>query len=201
MSRNSRQLGKRRVLSGVCFLLLTTMGGCASSHHSDIPKPPDYMLYSPNGEPLNGGPLGRPTCKEALSHWFDRIDVTHQGSLTHDEFIADAAAQFARMDIDHNGYLLPEELERYRLPYRQDTTDRGTSAADDAPPHKGHHSDESNGSAQNGAPDPVMAADVNNHFRVTLPEFLTQTDRVFQKLDPKHEGAINRDALLKTCTR
>lgn len=173
------------------------------------------MIYSPNGEPLNGGPLGKPTCEEAQSHWFERVDTNHDGKISHDEFMADAAAQFLRMDIDKNGYLLSEELERYRLPYRQGTaleTQASSSGAENASgqekPHRrsphgasgdkdSHHEDSDEGSS----PDPVMSAATGNGFKVTLQEFMVQAEKIFTELDANHDGYVNRDELLKTCAK
>lgn len=169
------------------------------------------MIYSPNGEPLNGGPLGRPTCNKAMSTWFARVDTDHAGRLSHAEFMADATAQFARMDIDHNGYLVPEELERYRLPYRQDASPTaGTAQTSDTDNSGGHHhgrhgsSNDSQSNASSAShlePDPVMAADVHNNFKVTLEDFLAQADRNFAELDTDHDGLITLKALLKRCER
>ena len=173
------------------------------------------MIYSPNGEPLNGGPLGRPTCRQALSTWFARVDTDHDESISHAEFMADASVQFARMDIDHNGYLLPEELERYRLPYRQDASTgssgsyQTTEGDNSGGHHRGRHgSGNGNSSSQPHAssgsslePDPVMSADVHNNFKVTPEDFLAQADKNFENLDANHDGLIKIDELLKTCER
>jgi Ca2+-binding EF-hand superfamily protein len=163
------------------------------------------MLYSPNGEPLNGGPLGRPTCAEALSRWFDRVDTNHDNKLSHEEFMTDAVVQFSRMDIDKNGYLVSEELERYRAPYRQDlTTTASASPASDADnqSHKGRHgkSGESHPeTSQRDAADPVLSADTNNDFKVTPQEFMTQAEKIFTALDTEHEGFVTREEVMKTC--
>ena len=174
------------------------------------------MIYSPNGEPLNGGALGRPTCEAALSRWFDRIDADHDGMISRAEFAADVSAQFARMDIDHNGYLLPEELDRYRLPYRQGPAAEGyppQSASANAPDgetkRRRHHAASSDGGtsartgghAQTELADPVMSADTNNDFKVTPQEFSVHAERTFIELDAKHDGLVSRAELLKTCIR
>jgi hypothetical protein len=101
----------------IMLLVSAALCGCVSSNHhqtlADMNVGPTTMRYSPIGEPLNGGPLGRPKCDIALAVWFARVDTDHNNVIDHDEYIADATAQFSRMDTDHNGYLLPEELERY----------------------------------------------------------------------------------------
>ena len=204
-----------------CLLTLAILlSGCASLHHREhgeaSAQGPRFMLYSPNGEPLNGGALGRPTCEAAQSRWFDRVDTDHDGVISREEFAADAAAQFARMDIDHNGYLLSEELDRYRLPYRQVPMAReyppsstGAAAPAGEPRHRHRRTTSGEGGAtrENGsnAPadqaDPVMSADTNNDFRVTLQEFSAHAERTFFDLDANHDGRLSHDELLTICTR
>ena len=43
------------------------------------------IIYSPNGEPLTGGPLGHPSCEEVLARWFDRLDVDRRGTIDRDQ--------------------------------------------------------------------------------------------------------------------
>lgn len=134
------------------------------------------IVYSPNGEPLSGGPLGQPSCKLALEYWLDRADADHDGRLDRNEFLADARAQFARQDLDHLGYLTTDVLERYREPYRGS----GRSAA-----HSGQ--------------DPVMAADANFDLKVTGDEFMKQAEQTFARLDADRDGAITKAELEAPC--
>ena len=173
------------------------------------------MLYSPNGEPLNGGPLGRPTCQEALSGWFDEVDLNHDGVISRAEFMADARTQLNHMDIDQNGYLVSEELERYRLPYRQQEPVRAVAASDqssDAGQAGGSRRHgrglgggySSGGSGLPGATDeadPVMSADTNNDFRVTPAEFMAQAAVKFAALGQAHAGRLTREDVLTLCGR
>ncbi len=195
------------------FFLLS---GCSSTHHHDdqtgqnSQTGPTRMLFSPNGEPLNGGPLGRPTCEDAMTHWFDRVDTNHDGFISQDEFIADAQIQFQRMDIDKNGYLLAEELDRFRLPYQQESAN-STSAknADSNDEQKSDHSAGKHGGSSNSSHssdtsssdqlDPVMSADTKNEFKVTPDEFMTQAHNVFAGLDTEHNGLLSRKEVLTSC--
>jgi hypothetical protein len=203
---------------------LPVLPGCAGHDEEAAPDPnapPVTLLYSPNGEPLNGGPLGRPTCNEALSRWFERLAGSADGVITRAVFLADARTQFRRMDIDGNGYLVPEELERFRLPYRQplpaarhhqdaaETTDNEGS-----PSHHRHHAPGDAGAgeitsdatpvartprARNAAqPDPVMSADTGLDFKVTLDAFLIQSAVTFARLDAGH-GGLTRAGVLGLC--
>jgi hypothetical protein len=134
------------------------------------------ILYSPNGEPLSGGPLGQPSCKLAMEYWLDRADSNHDGRLDRNEFLADARAQFARQDLDHLGYLTTDVLERYRESYRGS----GRSAA-----HSGQ--------------DPVMAADADFDLKVTEDEFMKQAEQTFARLDADRDGAITKAELEAPC--
>ncbi len=104
------------------FLIIAAifvLSACAEQHDKKQgDHGPTHIIYSPTGDPLNGGPLGRPACPDALKKWFERADANHDGAVTLDEFLNDAKAQFQRMDIDKNGYLVSEELERFRIAYR-----------------------------------------------------------------------------------
>jgi hypothetical protein len=208
-----------RVLAAV-LLAATVLTGCAGHGDDDAAPdpntPPVTMLYSPNGEPLNGGPLGRPTCREALSGWFDRLASPPDGVITQAAFLADARTQFRRMDIDGNGYLVPEELARFRLPYRQPLPaghrHQSDAQADDTDgtSHQGRHhaSGESehgsatapgHGARDEAQPDPVMSADTGLDFKVSLDAFLIQANATFAKLDINHNGHLTQVAVLGLC--
>lgn len=132
------------------------------------------LMLSPNGEPLNGGELGMPSCSLAMNYWFDRTDTNHDGRIDRDEFLADARSEFAKVDVGHRGFVTSSDLERYRQPFRQ-----GTRAT--------------------GVADPVMAGDANLDGQVSETELLTQANEAFAALDTAHRGAIARDTLAAYC--
>ena len=108
-----------------CFIvllaLLPALAACSSHLDPDPPAPrPTGPLYSPNGEPLSGGPLGNPSCQDALGRWFDRLDSSHAGTIDLAAFLADAKRQFAAMDLNRDGEITPDELARYRVAYMAD---------------------------------------------------------------------------------
>jgi hypothetical protein len=176
-------------------LVLTGCGGAKLAE-------PVLPIYSPNGEPLNGGPLGFPKCDEALSQWFDRMDTSHHG-IDRAQFLADARAQFDRMDLDHDGTITPSELTTFRMAYPQPEPPRprmsggppqdGERSRDRPQPRTAPHSME--------PADPVMSADTGLHFRVTRAEFMAQAGEIFAKLDTKHDGLLTRSAVQSGCTR
>jgi len=149
-------------------------------------RPLDGPAVSPNAEPLSGGILGYPDCDEAMAKWFDRVDTNHDGVIDHVEFLADARAQFARMDIDHDGFITADELTTYRMPYQ--------GSGETKPGAKRQRASQA---AAEGQEDPVMAADSNLDFKVSLAEFLALAEAKFAKLAP--EGKLNRGAIDDIC--
>jgi len=170
---------------------MLALGGCSGRERDKPPPEPSArVLFSPNGEPLNGGALGRPKCEDALARWFDRVDADHDGTLARDEFLGDARRQFAVMNLDRDGLLTPSVLARYRAAFA------GTPAADAAD----HPRDGKRGAdLVTGGPDPVMAADVHLRNQVSLDDFLAHAERVFAALDINRDGRLGRDEVLRLC--
>lgn len=149
-------------------LALAACGQLPGRHSApDTPARPRHDLtFSPNGEPLSGGSLGPPACAEAMGQWVARIDSNHDGIVDRQEFMADADAQFKRMDLDHDGFITSDELSTFRAPFM--------GIDDDSQPLRATH----------GA-DPVMSADGNLDFRVSHGEFLKQAADIFDYLNGK----------------
>lgn len=72
-------------------------------------------VFSPNAEPL-----GRAVCTDALTAWFLRTDANRDGQISEQEFLADSAHQFARMDLDNDGFITSDELMELRRPFLVD---------------------------------------------------------------------------------
>jgi Ca2+-binding EF-hand superfamily protein len=175
------------------------------------------IQFSPNAEPLSGGPLGHPKCEEALSAWFDRTDANHDGAIDREEFLADARRQFDRMDRHHAGYVTSADLSAFRAPYESppepDQRSDALSSEDSGRrrpggiPGGGMGSGSGNGgrgSPQRGPSvdtrdDPVMSADKSLSFKVTLEDFIAQANDLFNGLDRNHDGRVTRDAVLEGC--
>jgi hypothetical protein len=161
---------------------------------------PTQIIYSPTGDPLNGGPLGKPTCAEAMKRWFGRADTNHDNAVTPDEFLADAKAQFQRMDIDKNGYLVSEELERFRMTYRDYPAEKKSEAAGEhegGQPSGDRHGKHGSGEGGSNASviDPVMSADTDLDYKVTLDEFVAYSQKTFRGLDTDHTGKLTLAAV------
>jgi hypothetical protein len=175
------------------------------------------LIYSPNGEPLTGGPLGHPSCEEALARWFDRLDVDRRGTIDRDQYLADARRQFTAMDLDKQGAITADQLSRYRAPYdsvSRSETAAGASESSSRAPRSGqgaHRPGQSNtgprasaaggprGHSLDEEPDPVMAADVHLQFKVTLPDFVAYADGKFVELNGKHDGRLAKTEVLAQC--
>jgi len=183
-----RSRARRTGRGGLACALLAValLASCGHGDDDDAPKGVP-RLYSPNGEPLNGGPLGFPSCETAMSRWFDRTDRDHDGTIDLAEFLADARRQFALMDLDKDGVLTPAELAAYRLPYE------GEPAA--------QRSGDKKRRAYNDQPDPVMLADVGLHNKVTLADFLAYARRQFADLDRDRDGHIEKAEALRVCAK
>jgi Ca2+-binding EF-hand superfamily protein len=172
-------------------LALVALAILALASCSDDDKPMRAgPLYSPNGEPLSGGPLGEPSCADALGSWFARVDTDHDGTIDEGEFLADANRQFAAMDLDKSGALTPSELAQYRAPYVRPVRrpDYQNDAGRGPPP-------------QEDVEDPVMVADTALRNRVTRDDFLAYARRNFASLDRDHDGTLDRAEVLAACKR
>ena len=189
------------------LFILSALSACASPHdNKQGHAAPPHLLYSPNGDPLNGGPLGKPTCQDAMARWFDRVDTNHDAAITEPEFLVDASAQFQRMDIDKKGYLVSEEVERFRMPYREISVAAPAEETDSTPaPARGRgrrHNGENSGDKKTemeGGLDFVMSADTNLDYKVTPDEFMAHARKKFTELDSDRNDSLNKMEVSATC--
>jgi hypothetical protein len=188
----------------VVLLLTAMLAGCSDHRPAASAAGGMTLLYSPNGEPLAGGPLGHPGCRDAMAQWFDRVDANGDGKIDLDEFLADAARQFAVMDLDHDGIVTPAALAAYRAPFYG----AASQPADAAPPASGEHRHRrggegapraSGGEDQQDQADPVMLADTTLRFRVSSAEFLAYARRHFAQLDAVQRGSLAKLEILQIC--
>ena len=108
-------------LSAVAAVLL--LSACASDDHPHRGGPGGEgprgervggegrpsLFVSPAGEPFRAPP-GQPY---PISSWFRQADANGDGKLTPDEFVADAARFFDRLDANHDGVIDGFELKAY----------------------------------------------------------------------------------------
>jgi len=180
-------------------MALLALGACALGGEK-VREAKTGPLYSPNGEPLSGGPLGEPSCEDAMRRWFAKADADHDGTVDVAEFLADARRLFAAMDLDRSGVLTPSVLSHYRAPYLAER-------AREEPPEESERERAGRLEREREPPigkdraDPVMIADVNLRNRVTLDDFLALARRTFAGLDRNKDGRLGSDEALASCKR
>jgi hypothetical protein len=185
-----------------------SVAGCASSpprtEHDGGPNDgtPAFLqlIHSPNGEPL-----GRAICRDALTVWFGHTDSNRDGLITDDEFGADSAAQFTRLDRDDDGVITADELQEIRRPFLIEPQNQDLSPPRDGNVESNHTDLPDAGAASDSrfrhrsigrGEDPVMTAYTNLDFKVSRAEFHTRAKEVFTRLD--HDG--NRSLSLEEVT-
>jgi len=176
-------------------LVSLTLTGCMSRTPSGsemltrFPTP----IYSLTGERLNGGTMGQLPCDEAQTKWLQRVDQDQDGHLELDELLTEAKRQFALMDLNHDGIVTPDELSRYRAqttdtqqtPDPMETDKRGVHQLPMHPP--------------GSQPDPVLSADSNLDFQVTLDEYLNQQKENMQHFDKDKDQSLDAQELNLLC--
>ena len=222
---------KIRSLLAVTGVMAVALAACADHGHGRRPgaaaanrqQPASALLFSPNGEPLTGGPLGTRSCPVVIGQWFARVDGNHDGKLERTEFMADANIQFERMDLDHDGFITSAELATFRAQFTDGggVTDGGRAQdqprsrpsgdgnAGSSPRHHSRHNDGGGSGGPDprppssalgvGVADPVMSADTNLDFEVSLAEFLKQAGDTFERLDHDHDGVLSPDEAKSSC--
>ena len=213
-----RPIGFVRVTGIVLLSGLATACG-SGGRDRDTPRPRPTIM-SPNGEVLGTG-----DCRATFAAWLGRIDANRDGAVRRAEFIDDATAQFARMDLDHDGAVDPAELQRQRPPpgppdgrrtaptaTRERTPYSSGGGFGDGPGGFGRplagtlggsgfrpHGTGGYAGDFSLRPDPVMAADVNLDNRVTTAEFRERATRTFDRLDTNRDGVLSREELAADC--
>lgn len=84
-------------------------------------------FISPMGEPFRTKPGDKPP--EEV--WFDRADKNGDGKITRAEFLADAGHFFMALDVNHNGEIGPEEIQRYEDDVAPEVNSSGFGDGDD----------------------------------------------------------------------
>jgi hypothetical protein len=169
-------------------------------------------FISPMGEPFRA----RTTADDTFLLWFRQADRDGDGVLTPAEMQTDADRFFAKLDLDHNGEIDPEELIQYewqiapeiqvgmrRVRAPGETTAKKAERAGDeqvgiagyAPGGPRRDKDDGPQGAARYAllniPEPVAAADADFNRGVSLPEFRQAAQARFQLLDTAHAGRIS----------
>jgi hypothetical protein len=208
-------------------VLLLALSACASDEpgHGGKPggPPPIRLFVSPSGEPFRGdGGLGRwfaqadadhdgaVTLEEFRAdarHSFKVLDVNGDGvidgiELQHYEH--DVVPEIGIMAFDEpGGGLRPSRRragagDRGAAPHTRPSQDPAQLLADqDARPAPGAGRDGAARYSLLNEPEPIAAADADVDGKVSLAEWMAQTDRRFAKLDHLKTGRLTLDSLLK----
>ena len=99
----SAYLSRRSV--GAALALATLLPMMARAQDDGLPN----VFISPAGKPFRAQP-GAPY---PVADWFKEADKNADGKLDHTEFLADAAAFFKILDINHSGLLDPYDIAVY----------------------------------------------------------------------------------------
>ena len=181
------------------FYSLSLCFGISACHNFLTDSPSDLLtrfptpIYSLTGELLNGGPLGHPLCEDAQAAWLQRVDTNRDGSIDQDELSAESKRQFALMDLNHDGFITADELAVYRSQFDSHEEE----AKNESQNRKGIYrlTAHPNGSQ----PDPVLSADSNLDFKVTLDEFLAFQIENLQHYDKDHDHTLDSHELNPLC--
>ncbi|WP_029013970.1 EF-hand domain-containing protein [Niveispirillum irakense] len=184
--------------------LLPLVLGLSACGGGDRPLPMiRYAAVSPAGE-LLGAPTGdEGAYRDAMLGWFNRADSNGDGRLDLAEMMADADRTFALYDQNKDGAVTSSELTAYRVasPHHTPPVQGGEKMR---PGRLNMTAAEAETASRDsrGRPqyrmgvDPVMSADANADFRVTLAEFRVEMTRRHAQMDRNGDGAVSRDEFL-----
>jgi hypothetical protein len=186
----------------VALILVLATAVAAGAAKPKIPKDAPYcappatrpVFLSPMGEPFRADP-GQPYPSAA---WFAGADRDGDGAIDRAEFLRDADRFLARLDIDHDARLTPDEVIAYerdiapeialyavgsrRLPERVRRS-REVARSYGGPIGAGQF-------AWLNIPEPVSGADADIDRLVSRAEFLAAAGRRFDALDTKGSGRL-----------
>jgi hypothetical protein len=172
------------------LLLLAAAQAAAPPATPATVQRPGKPFMSPMGEPV----FGRQQQEDGLVAWFAETDLNHDNVLTADEMAADAQHFFEELDVDHDGEIGPDEIDRYETQIAPQVRVRAAmSGIGVSSGGGGGGADSEAGAGRYGLlqiPEPVMAADANFNRGVSAAEFHDAAIARFQLLDFSHSGVL-----------
>ena len=170
------------------------------------------LFISPAGEPFRA-PAGAPY---PVAAWLSGADADHDGAVSRDEFVADAARFFAILDTDKDGVIDGFEVSAYERNIAPEIllgADMVSGGGRRGPPDGGPGGDGPPrrrggliGGALQGAtpyallaePQPVMGADADFNRRISRDEALKAARSRFSLLDTDKDGFLRVEELPRT---
>jgi Ca2+-binding EF-hand superfamily protein len=201
----------RPLLIAASALALALGAAAPALARSDVAN----IFFSPSGEPFRGGDKD----DYAVALWFAKADANHDGTLSKEEFRADANRFFAVVDVNHDGRIDAAEVKNYETKIAPEVLarsfDSGDAVGSDGPRDIQPHNDSrlgnvasqiNNGQNRQGAgffsfldePEPISGADIDFNNKVTKEEWLASAKRRFSRLDPEGTGGLTLKDLPKT---
>ena len=130
-----------------------------------------------------------------------RLDSNNDGKLDINEFRADAAYFFGVLDRNHDGFIDSAEVTYYEQHIVPQVLQPLTGGLDNGSLQRLDRFESDRGAAPYslfGEPEPVRSADRQFNYRITLQEYLDQSDRHFHLLDKDNKGFLTLDDLPQT---
>ena len=183
--------------------------------HPAVNRFPVYLTLM--GEPIRGEPGG----PAPFELWFSRADANHDGSISLTEFIADSGHLLDLLDVNKNGRIDADEIDRYeqivappavrlagglRPPEFHQT--RSNASSDqaggvggldvDSPTNGGPGSRDT---MMAGLPEPVAMADADLNRSVSKEELQRAAVRRFQATDANGDHKLTPDEFMGTSSK
>ncbi|MET0270711.1 MAG: hypothetical protein ABW173_09810 [Sphingomonas sp.] len=175
------------------FLLAALAAAPAVAARKPPPCPPKaaQLFLAPMGQPFRAGA----DAPDPMAAWIAQADADRDGTVSRGEFLADADAFFARLDLDRDGELIPSEISPYEMgvPETRLYAPRGAGAP---APRQKRKKDERYDVPAAGAgryaflniPQPVASADADFNRGVTRAEFAAAAADRFARIDAGQAG-------------
>jgi hypothetical protein len=180
----------------LCAALLAASAPAVAAKRGPDPGSTNLFI-SPPGQPYTA-PGSDPY---PIVLWFNRLDSNSDGKLDINEFRADALFFFKLLDRNSDGVVDSSEVTYYEQHIVPQVLLAPGADLEDGALQRLDRLALDQGAAPYtlfGEPEPVRSADRQFNYRITLQEFLDQSDRHFHILDKKNQGFVVLADLPKT---